>query len=96
MTRIKDIYDKENELVQKNAREAHQAFSDAIEAARKENKMTINDLTVSASASPAQTYRVLTDPDANLSLLTMQRFAAPVGKKVVLQVVDLDENEMNA
>lgn len=94
MTRIKDIYDKENELVKKNAREAHKVFSEAINSARQERKMTINDLTVSASASPAQTYRVLTEPDANLSLLTMQRFAASVGKKVVLQMADLDEDEL--
>lgn len=88
---MKQIYDKSNPTVIANTQAAHKAFSEAIEAAREELGMTKYELGNSADASPAQTHRVLTDPDANLTLATMQRFAAPVGKKVVLQVVDIDE-----
>lgn len=89
---IKQIYDKSNPMVIANTQEAHKAFSEAIEAAREELGMTKYELGTNADASPAQTHRVLTDPDANLTLATMQRFAATVGKKVTLQVVDIDES----
>lgn len=90
---VKKIYDKENEQVQKNTREAHKLFSQAIQEQRERANMPMSDLTIAASVSPAQTYRVLTNPDANISLLTMNRFAAPFGKKVVVSLVDDDEYE---
>lgn len=90
---VKKIYDKENEQVQKNTREAHELFSQAIQEQRERANMPMSDLTIAASVSPAQTYRVLTNPDANISLLTMNRFAAPFGKKVVVSLVDDDEYE---
>lgn len=86
---VKEIFDKDNATVRDNAREAHEAYISAINAAREKAGMTTNDLTIGASASPAQTYRVL-NPNENVSLLSLQRFAAPVGKKVVLSLVDLD------
>lgn len=90
---VKKIYDKENEQVQKNTREAHKRFSEAIQAEREQANMPMSELTIAASVSPAQTYRVLTNPNANISLLTMNRFAAPFGKKVVVSLVDDEEAE---
>lgn len=87
---VKQIFDKESELCRENAVAAHKAFADAIKAELARQNMTVNDLTIGAGVGPAQTYRAL-DPNENLSLLTMQRFAAPVGKKVVVSLVDLDE-----
>lgn len=95
MSKIKQIFDKENELVKKNAREVHQDFYDAIQQARKDAGMSIGELNRSAYAGPAMGSR-LKDPDANLTVVTMQRYAAAVGKKVKVELVDLGEEEIGA
>lgn len=94
MSKIKQIFDKENELVKKNVREAHQEFYDLMEKARKEAGMSIGEMNRSAYAGPAMGQR-LRDPSANLTLVSMQRYAAAVGKKVKVDLVDLSESELS-
>lgn len=93
MTKVKQIFDKENELVKKNAREVHEQFYEAIQQARVEADMSVTDLNISANAGPAMGSR-LKDADKNLTVLTMQRYAAAVGKKLKVELVDLSEDEL--
>lgn len=88
---FKEIYNKENEIVKKNTREAQMAFYEGIENKRNELNMKVGEVANKADVGPAMMSR-LQDPDTNLTMQTMQRFAAATGQKVVISFEDLDEN----
>lgn len=82
------IYDKSNPIVVNNTKESHAEFIHAIEDNAKKLGMTTSDLTIKVGGGPAMTYRVK-DVNENITLNTIQRFAAAVGKKAVIGFVPL-------
>lgn len=86
---IKAIYDKESEEVKAMSSEAHASFSEQLNKIREELNMSVNEMTNRAGAGPAMTSRV-NNPDENITLTTMCRYASAVDKKVVVTIEDID------
>ena len=80
-------YDQE---VLDDAREAHKGYVQQLLESAEEKGLNTNRLTIGAKANAAMTYRML-DPETNITLNTMVRYARVVGKKVQLRLVDADD-----
>lgn len=87
---MREIYDKKSETVIKNAAEAHKEFVDQLFAAADEAGINTTRMTLLVGAGPALTNR-MKNMDENITLTTMSRFAAAVGKKVKVELVDMNE-----
>ena len=82
-----ECYSKDHELVREESESAHKRFKDQLDTARRERSMNISQMTLTADAGPALTARVK-DEKQNLTINTMVRFAAAVGKRLEINLVD--------
>lgn len=89
MSKIKEIFDKDSDVIKDSSREMHEEFAEAIRQARLELGMSVSEMTNAAGSGPAMTARV-NDSDANLTLSTIARYSAAVGKKAKIVLVDAE------
>ena len=84
-----NFYMKDPEQVAKNTKESKRQFIDQVLAAADEQDITSTELGIRADTSPAATAR-MKDANENITLNSMNKFAAAVGKKVEIKLVPDD------
>ena len=70
--------------------EAHRSYVKQITEEMNAQGLNTNRLTIGAKANAAMTYRML-KPTTNIQLTTMVRYARVLGKKLKLELVDIDD-----
>ena len=87
-----EIYGKDHEKVVKSTEESKSQFISQLMQAADEQNLTINDLGIRAGTSMAATAR-MQKADENITLNSMNRVSAVVGKKVKITLVPNDDLE---
>ena len=86
---MKEIYDKNSETVIENTKAVREQFVNDIQRFADEAGINTTELTLLIGGGPALTNR-MKNSNENMTIKTMSRFAAAVGKKIKIDFVDLD------
>lgn len=86
------IYTKDSRTVIENAKEAKRQFIEQMMDAAADQGLTSTELGIRADTSPAATNR-MKDENENITLSSMTKFAAVVGRKVKIELVPDPEAE---
>ncbi|RAP50811.1 MAG: hypothetical protein BZ138_06300 [Methanosphaera sp. rholeuAM270] len=89
---FEEVFSKDHEIVVENSIRVHEDFWEQVDQARTEQGMSVSKMGEVADAGPAQISRIK-NPKTNLTVNTMSRVAAAVGKKIEVVLVDMDEDD---
>ena len=80
-------YSKDNEDVVRRSKQSHQEFIDAMRVLMDKSGVSLRNLSTGVGVDQPQAYRLF-DPNSNVTITTMNRFASVLGKRVKLSLVD--------
>lgn len=87
---MREIYDKNSDVVKEREKETHQEFVNDLMDLAEATGLNTSTLTLLVGGGPALTNRTK-NSNMNITLNTMTRYAAAVGKKIKIDFVDADE-----
>lgn len=84
-----DVYSKDNPIVVESNRCSHEEFISCMKKAMSQEDAGYHTLASRVGVDLPQVYRIF-NPETNITVMSMNRFASALGKRVKISLVDIE------